>query len=67
MRKKRVNTYEELIGLMKTLEKYKFRWVCGEHPTEATKFIPKDELPINIVFGYGAYSPKVICYERVLK
>ena len=63
MRTKRVSTYEELIGLMKTLEKYKFVWACGERPTEATYFISESELPITIYFGYGDNPPKVMSYE----
>jgi len=58
MKEKICRTKEDYIGLMKTLEKYKFRWRCGQNPTEIGFF------PVKICFGYWGESSKVLTYSH---
>ena len=67
MKSKICNNEEEYWGLMKTLEKYGFRWRSKLKPTAYSIYRAMVEnygnpFPIKIMFGYFNDPPKVISY-----
>ena len=55
---------EEYIGLMKTLEKYGFRWACGQLPTDKTVLSQIEYYPVKICFGAWGDGSKRITYSH---
>lgn len=57
-------TEEEYKGLMKTLEKYRFHWRCGQDPTDEEVLNEIEYFPVKIIFGWWGDGTKKMTYSH---